>query len=179
MGIFIRIASLLAIPAILAGCITTSSEGFVNYKAIGDVYGTKPQAVDYEEIGMVKTDASSFFWTSCDNVCKEAVFDLKYISKDRGGDSLIDVNYQSKQGVSKTPSCVTHWSWAYLYIVPLFGPWVKTCDVEGVAVARAHAKTLHNQAQVNQATPVAPVQINITNTQNNGAQPVRMQEPPQ
>ncbi|MCX6119790.1 MAG: hypothetical protein NT027_19820 [Proteobacteria bacterium] len=153
----------------LSGCITSRSEGFVNYKVIGDVYGTKPQAVDYEEVGNMKTDTSSFFWTSCDNVCKDAVLQLKDKSKDRGGDSIIDLSYQDKDQMSKTPTCLTHWSWAYLYILPVFGPWVKTCDVEGVAVARTEAKQLNKQAQERQAAPAQPINININNTQNNGS----------
>jgi hypothetical protein len=31
------------------GCMATHSEGFVNYKSMDDVYGTKSQAVDYED----------------------------------------------------------------------------------------------------------------------------------
>ena len=164
----------MAAVSATSGCITSHSEGFVNYKAMGDVYGTKPQAVDYEEVGTMKDDASGFFWTSCDTVCKDAVVGLKYQSKDRGGDSLIDVSYEGDGAQTKTPTCATHWSWAYLYILPVFGPWVKTCDVVGVAVARAGAKAMHNQAQKNQAEPAQPIQININNTQNNGAAP---QEP--
>ncbi len=147
----------LSLPA----CITTHSEGFVNFKAVGDVYGTKPQAVDYEEVGTMKTTARGFFWSSCDNVCKNAVTELKDLSKDRGGDSLIDVSFEANDGKSKTPTCATHWSWAYLYILPVFGPWVKSCDIEGVAVTRTDAKATHNQAQKNQAAPGQPVQINM------------------
>ena len=157
------------------GCVTTRSEGFVNYKTVGDVYGTKPQTVDYEEVGAMKTTARGFFWSSCDDVCKAAVLDLKDKSKDRGGDSLIDVSYDSGAiQATKTPSCSTNWNWAYLGILPVFGPWVQSCAIEGVAVARAGAKAMHNQAQKNQAEPGQPVQININNTQNNGAAP---QEP--
>jgi hypothetical protein len=155
------------------GCITTHDEGFVNYKAMGDVYGTKPQAIDYEEVGTMKDDASGFFWTSCAKVCKEAVMSLKDKSKDRGGDSLIDLSYRGSDAQTKTPTCATHWSWAYLYVLPVFGPWVQTCEVEGVAVARNGAKSMHNQAQKSQGEGV---QININNTQNNGpatAEPVK------
>lgn len=155
----------------MIGCITSHGEGFVNFKAIGDVYGTKPQAVDYEEVGTMKDDASGFFWTSCDNLCKSAILSLKDQAKDRGGDSLIDVSFEGKKNITKTPTCATHWSWAYLYVLPVFGPWVKTCEVEGVAVARAGSKALHNLVQQNQATPSQPLQININNTQNNGAVP--------
>lgn len=162
---------LVLVAVVSTGCITTKSEGFVNYKAVGDVYGTKPQAVDYEEVGMMKASTSSFFWTSCDNVCKEAVLELKDQSKDRGGDSLIDVTYSYGSTQSKTPTCSTHWSWAYLYILPVFGPWVQKCNVEGVAVARVTAKTQNAQAIQNQANPGKQIEININNNQNNGAAP--------
>jgi len=164
-----RLLAVFLLAASMTGCITTRSKGFVNYKTIGDVYGTKPQAVDYEEVGTMETDATGFFWTSCDQICKNAVVELKDMAKDKGGDSLVDLSYEDGKISSKTPTCATHWSWAYLYILPVFGPWVKSCDVEGVAVARADAKSMHNQAQKNRAAPDQPINININNTQNNGA----------
>lgn len=157
-----------------AGCITTHSTGFVNYKAVGDVYSTKPQAVDYEEVGQMNADASSFFWSSCDNICREAIVDLKYKSKDRGGDSIIDLSYKSDNSMSKTPTCTTNWTWAYLYVLPVFGPWVKTCNVEGISVSRNAQKSTYNQALQQQAAPpaVPAPQININvqqhNTNNSG-----------
>lgn len=166
-----KVVAIFLAAAPMTGCITTHSEGFVNYKAIENVYGTKPQAISYEEVGTMKTTARGFFWSSCDNVCKDAVVELKDKAKDRGGDSLIDVSYEANDGKSKTPTCATHWSWAYLYVLPVLGPWVKSCDIEGVAVTRADAKATHNQVQRNQAAPGQPVQININNTQNNGAAP--------
>lgn len=173
----LRVTFILVFGTLMTGCITTHSQGFVNYKKIGDVYGTKPQTVDYEEVGMMKTDASGFFWTSCDKVCNGAVVELKDMSKDKGGDSLVDLSYENGKVSSKTPTCATHWSWAYLYILPVFGPWVKTCDVEGVAVARSESKALHNQVQKNQAAPGQGINININNTQNNGAPAAQSDEP--
>ena len=69
---------------------------------------------------------------------------------------------------SKTPTCITDWNWGYLGILPVFGPWVKTCDVEGVAVARAGSKQLNRSVQEKQVSPSQPINININNNQNNG-----------
>lgn len=155
----------------LVGCITTNSDGFVNYKAIGDVYGTKPQAVDYEEVGTMTTTSRSFFWSSCDNICRDAINDLKYKSRDRGGDSLIDVSYlDDEDRKGKTPTCVTTWGWAvWTYGLGTVAPWIKTCEVEGVAVSRTKQKQLHQQAQENQAAPppAGSINININNNQTN------------
>ncbi len=154
----------------LSGCITTHSEGFVNYKAIGDLYGTKPQTVDYEEVGQMRSDASGHFWNSCDQICKEALYELKYLAKDRGGDTVIDLNYERGDSTTNAPSCSTHWSWAYLYILPVLGPWVKTCDVQGVVVARntSRYKSPNPNESIRSSTP--NININVNNNSQNGSQ---------
>jgi len=151
-------------------CITTEDKGFVNYKAIGDVFSTKPQTVDYEEIGAVHADESDFFWASCSKVCKKAVMELKYQAKNHGGDSIVNASYFDEDGLSrKKPTCVTQWSWAYLYILPVFGPWVQNCKVEGVAVSRVQQKKLHQNVQHRQQQGQGAINIKINNTQNNNS----------
>lgn len=165
-----RLSGLMILMCLLQGCITTENDGFVNYKAVGDVFGTKPQTVDYEEIGVMTTSNRDFFWASCDSVCKGAVEELKYMSKDRGGDSLIDVSYSSDHGKTKTPTCEKQWWWAWFYVLPVMGPWVQKCEVEGIAVARAKQKEQQNAVGKSSGTPSININNNVNNNQINGGQ---------
>ncbi|MFK7826557.1 MAG: hypothetical protein AB8G05_20620 [Oligoflexales bacterium] len=73
--------------------------------------------------------------------------------------------------MNKTPTCVTNWSWAYLYVLPVFGPWVKRCEIQGVAVSRLKEKEKLNKSLESRATQPAqsasPVTIHINNNQHN------------
>ncbi len=152
-----------------ASCMTMESTDFVNYKAIGDVYTTKPQAVDYEEVGNVSGSSSGFLWSSCEKLCREAIEDSKYQSKKHGGDSVIDLGYKdSDGGKTQEPTCVSTWGWVvWTYGFGAVAPWVRNCSVQVVAVSRVKQKNLQQQAQEKQPQGNS-VNININNTQNNG-----------
>lgn len=163
---------LCAVTLLCQACITTESTDFVNYKAIGDVYTTEPQTVDYEEVGNVGQSEGGFFWTSCEKICRDAIKNAKYQGKSAGGDSLIKLRYANADGFpTRQPTCVTTWGWVlWTYGFGAALPIVKQCQVEGIAVSRVKQKELNKQAKEKQAEG-NQINININNTQNNGNKP--------
>ena len=137
-----RLGYVIAIMGLMTGCITTEDSGFVNYQDIEGVFGTKPQAVEYKEVGPVHSSAKNFFWVSCDNVCKDAVNKLKVNAKSLGADSVIDVHYKNDDGFkTQTPTCLTTWGWAlWTHGLGLVAPWIQKCSVEGIAISQKAAK---------------------------------------
>ncbi len=147
----------------LNGCMTTESNDFVNYKEIGDVYTTKPQTVDYEEVGNIVDRNTGFFWNSCESVCKEAIKGAKDKSKNHGGDSIVELRFKNGDGEKVTePTCLTSW---LFWVLPTF----KRCAVSGIAVSRVEQKNRLKNAQEKQIQG-NPINININNTQNNSGE---------
>ena len=88
----------------------------------------RPQTKDYTELGRVSAPMSGFVWSSCDRMADNGLDLLIQNSKNMGGDAVIDVQISE---------CTTRWGWFFAYIIPGLGPWMKTVDVEGVAIKRA------------------------------------------
>lgn len=134
-----RTLCLIFLLALTAACVT--ERGFVDFKKEGvyasDAAGNKK----FDDVGPLSASTRGFAWDSCDSLATEAVRSLVDLAKSRGANTVYGIKFDSKDGVTTTPSCTKGYLWFALYIVGGLGPWVSHVSVNGVAATLQDAPT--------------------------------------
>jgi hypothetical protein len=127
--------SLILALVLFASCAT--ERGFVDFKKEG-VYASEAAGnKKFEDIGPLSADVSGFAWDSCDKLATEAVRSLVDLAKARGANTVYGIKFDSKDGITTTPTCTKGYGWFALYIVGGLGPWVARSSANGVAAKLA------------------------------------------
>lgn len=120
-----KLIFILSIALFLNGCATKPISN-ISFKE-RPLYATSPQTKDYVELGKVSIRQTGFIWESCENLADEGLDSILNKSKNMNGNAIINV---------RISDCTTAYGWFALYIIPGLGPWVKSVDIDGIAIKR-------------------------------------------
>lgn len=91
------------------------------------LFATTPQTKDYTELGRVAIRQKGFIWESCESIADEGMDSVLNKAKNIGGDTVINI---------RISDCTTAYGWFALYFFPGLGPWVRSVDIDGIAIKR-------------------------------------------
>lgn len=104
----------------------------VDYKKYNLYSSENAGNIKYKDFGPVIAENSGNLFSSCSYIIEGALEELLAMTKQKGGNAIVNVKWSKGDFSTPMPTCTTRYGFL-LFFPAAFGPWMKVVEVSGTA----------------------------------------------